>query len=269
VKLDGASYADDLFTEEATRWIRENHRREFFLYLAYTSPHFQYEVPDLGRYAREPWEEAERARAAMVTRLDRDIGNLIALLDDLGVGEDTIIFFSSDNGPRPREERFESTGGLRGRKGRLYEGGIRVPMIVRWPGRVPAKRVSRATWAFWDFLPTCAALTGAELPAGAALDGLPVARLLLGGDAPRREYLYWELTRGRFSQAARFGNMKAVRAGIEEPIELYDLARDPGEQRDVAAKYPTLAVAAGEILRAAHTDAPQWRAFGPASDDEG
>ncbi|RPJ42811.1 MAG: hypothetical protein EHM19_09845, partial [Candidatus Latescibacterota bacterium] len=268
IPLSGRSYSHDLFTREAKEWIRANAERSFFLYLAYTLPHRRYEVPDLGRYASEPWSETEKAYAAMVGRLDRDVGRLVALLKRLGIDENTIVFFSSDNGPRPGLERFDSGGGLRGRKGRIYEAGIRVPMIVRWPGRVPSGKVSGEPWAFWDFLPTSAALARAPVPRGVRTDGLSEAALLAGRPAPHREYFYWELHRGRIAQAIRFGELKAVRHGIDGPIELYDLAADPVEKADIAPSRPEIVRKAREIFSGAREESELWPADGSGLDEE-
>ncbi|MCZ6792621.1 MAG: sulfatase-like hydrolase/transferase, partial [Planctomycetota bacterium] len=182
--------------------------------------------------------------AAMITRLDRDVGRILDLISELGIDERTIVFFTSDNGGYllDRENFFRANGPLRGGKGQLYEGGIRVPMIVRWPGKVRAGVTDDFVWTFWDVLPTLAELTGAKAPEG--LDGISVAPRLLGRPQPEPErFLYWDRVHGHGggpprSQAVRFGKWKAVRPRPKSPLELYDLASDVGETRDVSARHP-------------------------------
>lgn len=261
-------FSHDLFTDEALAFVERNRERPFFLYLAYTIPHANnegkdrgIEVPDLGIYKDEPWPENERAFAAMITRLDRDMGRLFERLAALGIDEQTIVFFSSDNGPHAEgghdAQYFDSNGPLRGIKRDLYEGGIRVPMIVRWPGRVPAGRVSDAIWYGADFLPTAAALAGARPPRG--IDGVNVLPVLLGQkkDLPERT-LYWEFHERGFSQALRRGKWKLVRRGPGAPSELYDLSTDVGEERDLAARHPDVVARLEKLLKNARTESTLW-----------
>lgn len=261
-------YSHDLIVTEALDFIRRHQDRPFFLYLATTIPHANneagregMEVPELGQYADAPWPPAERARAAMITRLDRDVGRLVDRLDELGLGRDTVVFFSSDNGPH-REggsdpEVQDANGPLRGIKRDLYEGGIRVPMIVRWPGRVPAGRVSSVPWAFWDVLPTAAELAGVPAPAG--LDGVSVLPALLGERLVNPPpYQYWEFGERGFEQAVRLDRWKAVRHARTQPVELYDLTCDLGEARDLAATMPELARQLGALMDAAHVDSREF-----------
>jgi arylsulfatase A len=150
-------------------------------------------------------------------------------------------------------------GRLRGFKRSMYEGGLRQACLARWPGAVPAGRVCDDPWAFWDVLPTCAELTGAKPPAGVPTDGLSVLPLLKGGDAPRRDYFYWELHEGGGTiQAVRFGDWKAVRNGPSRPVELYDLKADAGEKTDLAAKHPDPVAKAVKLMADARTDHPDW-----------
>lgn len=259
VELGGKRYSHDLIVDEALAWVKRNKDRPFFLYLPVTIPHAKYEVPDLGPYADKPWTEGQKKYASMMTRLDRDIGRLLALLKDLGLDERTVVFFASDNGSdAPQRAFFDSNGGLRGVKRTMYEGGLREPMLVRWPGQVPAGKTSDAVWAFYDFLPTCAELAGAALPAGHKVDGMSVVPALRGGALPARPYLYWELMEPHFQQAARFGDWKAVRPASGKPVELYDLKNDPAETTDLAAKNPDVLAQAEEILRSARVDSPDW-----------
>lgn len=260
VDLDGKTYSHDLIAADALAWVRENHDRPFFLYLTFTIPHAKLQVPDLGIYEKESWTPEAKTFAAMIARMDRDIGRLLALLKELGLDEKTIVFFASDNGAeRGAMRRFlQSSGPLRGFKRDMYEGGIRVPMIVRWPGSVPAGKTSDDAWAFWDFLPTCADLAGVKPPVDAKLDGLSVLPALLGGPMPRREYFYWELHEPRVKQAVRFGDWKAVRDPIDGPIELFDLKTDPGESHNLAADRPELVTKAETLMKSARTDSPLW-----------
>jgi arylsulfatase A-like enzyme len=261
-------HSHDLFAKEALDFVRRQKDGPFFLYLALTIPHANneagksgMEVPDQGPYAGEDWPENERNFAAMVTRMDKDIGALMALLKELGLDERTIVFFTSDNGPH-REgghdpDFFDDNGPLRGIKRDLYEGGIRVPMIARWPGRVPAGKTSGQVWAFWDFLPTAAALAGGKAPAG--IDGVSVAPAILGGKAAAHPPLYWEFHERGFSQAVRDGNWKAVRkGGPGKPVELYDLAADLGEEKDVAAAHPDVAARLSAFMDAARTESAEF-----------
>lgn len=259
-------YSNDLFTEEALRFIEANRRRPFFLYLAHTAPHANstartMEVPEIEpEYRDKPWPMTEKIFASTITRMDRDIGRIITRLDRLGLGRQTIVFFSSDNGPHREGGHdptfFFSSGGLRGIKRDLYEGGIRVPMIVAWPGKVPSRRVCQEPWAFWDFLPTVADLVGAQIPGD--VDGVSVLPILRGERQVHRPPLYWEFHEGGFSQAARRGDWKAVRRSPGAPVELYALNRDPGETNNAALDYPEVARWMEEFLNTARTDHPGY-----------
>ena len=265
-----AQYSHDLFTREALDFVRRHKDHPFFLYLAYTIPHANneltratrngMEVPSDEPYSGETWPQPQKNQAAMVTRMDRDIGQLFALLKDLGIDQDTIVFFTSDNGPHKEgggdATLFRSAGPLRGLKRDLYEGGIRVPMIVRWPGHIPAGTVSGQPWAFWDFLPTAAEIAGAKVPEG--VDGISILPALLGQPQRSHDYLYWEFHERGFDQAVRLGDWKAVRHGTQRPIELYGLKADIGETRDVAGQNREVVVRVEAILRAARTDSPHW-----------
>jgi arylsulfatase A len=263
-------YSADLIAERALRFIRQHRDQPFFVYAAFTLPHGRFEVPDDEPYAGRDWPQPEKNFASMVTRLDGYVGRIMALLAELNLDRDTIVFFSSDNGGISGEghdvKRFRSNGPFRGEKGSLYEGGIRVPMIVRWPGRIAANTTSDVPWAFWDFLPTVAALAGTRAPDG--IDGISVLPTILGGKAAghersAREFLYWEhqqfdrktsaLRTNAMIQAVRMGDWKAVRPKPGAPLELYDLARDEGETRDVAAVHPAVIARIEGYLRTART----------------
>ena len=253
-------YSHDLMTKEALDFVRRSKDRPFYLYWTTTIPHAKFEVPSLEPYADKPWPEPARAYAAMVTRMDRDIGRLMALLKELDIDGDTLVFFCSDNGGYVAGEArkmFDPQGPLRGNKGNLYEGGLRVPMIVRWPGKVKAGGVSDAAWAFWDFLPTACELAGVAPPKG--IDGISVLPTLLGKEQKaQHEYLYWEFRTRGFAQAVRWGDWKGVRAGTEEPLELYNLGTDLGERTNVAAKHPDVVAKIEGFMAAAHAETEHW-----------
>jgi len=244
-------YSHDMMTEEALSFIDRHHDRPFFLYLPYTIPHANnehhlvnrhgMEVPDYGPFADEDWPEVEKGFAAMVHRMDRDVGRILERLKQYGIAGETLVLFSSDNGPHKEGGHdptfFDSNGPLRGIKRDLYEGGIRVPAIAWWPGRIPPGRTSDHVSAFYDFLPTACEAAGARPPDG--IDGISFLPELLGEDQPTHEYLYWEY---RNKRAVRAGRWKAVwlqtRKKPDAPPELYDLVADVAETTNVAEEHP-------------------------------
>lgn len=262
-------YSHDLFTEEALKYI-DAQDKPFFLFLPYTIPHANneahrfgehgMEVPGLGRYADEDWPEPEKGKAAMISRMDRDIGRLLEKLQQRGMDRDTLVIFTSDNGPHKEggvdPAFFDSNGPLRGIKRDLYEGGIRVPMIARWPGRIEPGTESDHISAFWDILPTFAEIAGAE-PAKNT-DGISLLPTLLGRAQREHKYLYWEFHERGPRQAVRMGKWKAVRMAPERPIELYDLDADIGEKNDIADRHPDVVARVRDILRTAHTNDKKW-----------
>jgi len=249
-------YTHDVIAAETFRFIRENKDNPFFCYVPWTIPHGKYVVPDQGCYKDEPWGGRQKNYAAMITRMDADLGRLFALLEELGIDEKTIVFFTSDNGPNPPFiETFDSNGPFRGVKRQLYEGGIRMPMIVRWPGQVPAGETSDFVWTFTDFFPTAAALGGIEPPGD--LDGMNVLPALRGEKQNAHDHLYWEF-HDPFHQAVRKGEWKGIRFGTEEPIELYNLAVDRGETTDVAKDHPEIVAAMKSIMNEEHVDSVYW-----------
>lgn len=264
IELDGKTYAQNLIQNDLLAWVRKQQEHPFFLFYAVTLPHGKFEIDDQGTYKDKPWSEQEKNYAAMVTRLDSDVGRLLDLLKELKIDDNTLVIFSGDNGSSfpptsPLGKRFEqANNGLRGFKRGLYEGALRQAALARWPGAVPAGRISDEPWAFWDFLPTCVELTGAKLPDGFQPDGLSLVSYLKGGPAPQREYFYWELHEGKPLQAVRFGNWKAVRSAPGNPLELYDLKSDSGEAKNIASAYPELVAKAEQIMRSAHVDSPDW-----------
>ncbi|HVT73679.1 MAG TPA: arylsulfatase [Lacunisphaera sp.] len=256
-----AVYSCDLMADFSVDFVRRHREQPFFLYLPYTIPHERMEVPDLGAYAHQDWPEDARIYAAMVTRLDGYVGRLMAELDRLGLAGHTLVLFTSDNGAvkKNRSTFLGSNGGLRDAKGSVYEGGIRVPMIVRWPGHVPAGRTSAEPWMFMDLYPTFAAAAGLAAPAG--LDGRNVLPVLTGAQETVGERpLYWEFPAGRLWQAVRLGRWKAVREGLDGPVELYDLGNDEAEEHNVAAQHPEVVTRLAAILASSHTPTPYWPA---------
>jgi arylsulfatase A-like enzyme len=256
------AYSHDLITGEALKFIERSKDGPFFLYLAWTIPHAnneapagaKMEVPDLGPYANEDWPESEKAKAAMISRMDGDVGRVVALLKKLDIDDNTVIFFSSDNGPHKEgaDPAFHnSSGPLQGIKRSLHDGGIRVPAIARWPAKVKAGGVSDFAWAFWDFLPTAAEIAGTEAPRG--LDGISIVPTLMGRKQEPHELLYWEFHEGTFTQAARMGKWKAVRRGVDGPVQVYDLSVDVAEAKDVAAEQADIARKMGEAMTNART----------------
>jgi arylsulfatase len=266
----GAVYSQDLIAEEARAFIREHAEEPFFLYLPFTVPHASLQVPEdsLEEYADAfeetpytgsqgylPHPKPRAAYAAMVTRMDREVGRILDLLEELDLAEDTLVLFTSDNGPTfnggTDSEFFDSAGGLRGLKTQLWEGGIRVPLVARWPGRIPPGTVTDLPSAFWDFLPTFAELL--DLPLQVPTDGTSLFPTLGGvrRAQDRHEYLYWEF-QGR--QAVRLGDWKAYKTAASGEFELFDLASDPGETVEVSTDYPQIVARITEILAEARSE---------------
>ena len=262
-------YSHDLFSRAALEFIEEQDG-PFLLYVPYTIPHANneagqfgehgMEVPDYGIYADKDWPEPEKGKAAMISRLDGDIGRILAKLTQRGIDEDTLVMFSSDNGPHKEggvnPDFFDSNGPLKGTKRDLYEGGIRVPTIARWLGMVKPGSTCDHISAFWDVLPTFAELAGAKEPEG--IDGISFAPALLGKSQRKHEYLYWEFHEGSSKQAVRMGNFKAVRRAPSRPIELYNLKSDIGEDNNIADEHPDIVDKARELIDKSRTDADIW-----------
>lgn len=269
VATNKVEFAQDVFTADALRQIAES-RQPFFLFLNYTAPHANneapgfgapgIEVPDLGIYAEKSWPDAEKRKAALITRMDSDIGRILAELKELAIDDKTLVMFTSDNGPHKEggvnPEFFASSGPLKGTKRDLYEGGIRVPLIVRWPGKVKAGSWSDFVGAFWDVLPTLAVLGQTRIPNG--LDGISFVPTLVGRKQPRHAFLYWEFHEGSSKQAVRMGEWKAVRLRPSAPIELYNLETDLGETDNVADQHPEIVKRAATIMREVRTNEDRW-----------
>lgn len=251
-------YSHDLIVDEALAFIRKHHDRPFFVYLPFTIPHTKFQVPELGDYGSNDWQKNHQIQAAMISRMDRDVGRLMALLKELQQDQNTLVIFTSDNGPHGSSgtlQKFQAAGPLRGKKGATYEGGIRVPFVARWPGNIAPGTVSDHPSGFQDMLPTFAELAGGQVPKN--LDGISVVPTLLGkGDQRQHDYLYWELGT---KQGLRKGQWKVVRNNTRTqlgPIELYDLATDIGETTDLADRRPQIAAELARLMQQARHPSP-------------
>ena len=258
-------YSHDLLTKEALGFIESNKTKPFFLYLPYTIPHTKFQVPDLGEYADKDWEKNHKIQAAMISRMDSDVGKILNLIKKFGIDKDTLVIFASDNGAHGAGgtlNKFTASGKLRAKKGTLYEGGIRVPMVARWPGKITAGSVSDHVSAFWDMLPTCCELAKVDVPSGT--DGLSMLPTLLGKSQQQKthKYLYWEIGS---QQALRKGNWKLVRrwngkTGKPRNTELYDLADDIAESKDLADKHPAVVTQMLAVMKSARYNSKEFKA---------
>jgi arylsulfatase A len=269
--LEMKEFSQELFTREVLKFVEDHRDKPFFLYYPVIIPHDNgealpgkrySEVPSFGIYADMPWTEEEKGYAAMISYLDTELGKLFDKLAELGLDENTLIVFTSDNGgDSPGRFRDLSNHPLRGRKRDLYEGGLRVPMIARWKGTVPAGVVSDHVSANWDFLPTFCDLAG--IPAPVTTDGISMAPSLLEkGRQSKHDYLYWEFHEQGKKQAVLKGPWKAVRLNVtgnpRSPIELYNLDADPGETRDISAQHPETAAELTKLMNSSRTEDPNW-----------
>jgi arylsulfatase A-like enzyme len=287
VQYAGRDYAPDRIAEQALRFARENRERPFFLYFPTIVPHLALQVPDdslaeyRGAFEETPYDGGKgylpqrtprAAYAAMITRMDREVGRIVELVKSLGLDGDTIFIFSSDNGPAydnmegTDSDFFASAGPLRGRKGSLYEGGTRVPTIVRWTGHVAAGSESQRVTGFEDWLPTILELTGAGQAVPKGLDGISFAPTLMGKSQPERPFLYREFPDYGGQQSVRMGPWKGVRQNLlpKKPgtpnmhIELYHLIDDVGETKDISAEHADVGVRIEAIMRAEHVASVQF-----------
>jgi len=294
-RFKGKDYAPDLTAEQALRFIRENKDRPFFLYYATTVPHLALQVPDdsLAEYAGKwpdppytggkgylPNRTPRATYAGMITRLDSAVGRMLALLAELGLDDDTIVVFTSDNGPTydgtggSDADFFASSGPLRGLKGSLYEGGIRVPCIVRWKGRIQAGSASDRVTGFEDWLPALLDLAGAATAAPKDVDGISFAPTLRAQQQEPRPFLYREFPAYGGQQCVRIGDWKGIRQKLSPgktgkprmEIELYNLKDDIGEKKDVAAEHPDIVSSIERIMREQHTPSPLFKF--PALDEQ-
>ncbi|MEE2991006.1 MAG: arylsulfatase [Planctomycetota bacterium] len=271
VATEKKEYSHDLIMAEAMKFLDANHKKRFFLYLPLTIPHANnearqagMEVPDFGQYAQLDWPEPQKGHAAMISRMDRDLGVLFQRLKDHGIDEKTIVFFTSDNGPHREggnnSDFNDSNGPLKGVKRDLTDGGIRVPMIVRWPGHIEEGSTSHFAGAFWDVMPTLAELAGTGKQVPGDIDGLSfLPSLLQQGTQTEHEYLYWAFYERGGSRALRSGDWKAVQQPIHSPVRLYDLKEDLGEEVDVAAAHPDLVKKLTGQMDAAYAPSARWK----------
>ena len=271
-------YSHDLVMREALAWVEEQKDSPFFLYLALTIPHANNEatratgdgaeVPEYGVYEGEDWPNPDKGQAAMITRMDRDVGTLLRRLAELGIDDRTLVIFSSDNGPHNESNhdllKFNPSGDLRGIKRDLYDGGIRVPFLARWPGTIEPGQVSDHVGYFGDLMATVGELANVEAPSN--IDSISFAPILQGrlGEQRRHEYLYWEFYEAGSSQAVRLRQWKGVRKPmLTGRLELYDVLRDEGERYDVARNHPDVVTEIEGIMEEAHVPHPNWK---PPSD---
>ncbi|RIH65529.1 N-acetylgalactosamine 6-sulfate sulfatase [Mariniphaga sediminis] len=261
-------YSHNLITDRALQFIRDSHSEPFFLYVAFTLPHFssrsededRFTVPSTEPYGDKNWDEQSKKYAAMVHMLDRDAGRIVDLVDELGMGDNTLIIFTSDNGGHSAIwTDFNTNGPFRGYKGDLTEGGIRVPFIARWSGRIPEGKTSNEIIAFQDMMSTFAELAGVTPPE--TTDGISVVNRLTGKkQAKKHKYLYWDYghCRDRYDQAVRFENWKGIRLGQHAKIQLYDLNNDMGETNDLAESYPEIVSKIEKIMDEAHVPSERY-----------
>ncbi len=274
----GQDYAPERINQQALAFIRDNKHRPFFLYYPTIIPHVALQVPDedLKPYLELGWKDPPFTRdkggytphftpraayAAMISRMDQNVGRVLKLLDELKLADNTIVIFSSDNGTTHLDQEvdytfFSSVGELRGLKGSLYEGGVRVPTIVRWPGHVPAGTTSDRVSGFEDWIPTLLELVGAKDRAPKNIDGISLAPTLLGRSQPPRPFLYREFPSYGGQQSVRVGDWKAIRQNMTQgnlDIELYNLTEDIGEQHNVARQHPDMVEKLAKIMKEQHT----------------
>jgi arylsulfatase A-like enzyme len=267
------TYSNDAFTVQAINYIQQNKDKPFFLYLPYTIPHNEITVPEdskklyenLGwpkkpmtpaHYYHDP--EGNTTFAGMVSRLDGYVGQIMAELKKQGIDDNTLVIFTSDNGPAFNNEFFDANGPLRGSKLTMYEGGIRIPFAARWPSKIKPGTITEQPAAFWDFLPTACEIAG--IKPTKKVDGISYLPTLTGNSKAQKkhDFFYWEVneTQGPL-QAVRMGNWKGI-ARYEQPFELYDLATDMGETTNVADKYPEIAAKIKATMASTRTDNPEF-----------
>lgn len=267
-------YSNDAFTEQAISYIQKNKDKPFFLYLPYTIPHNEITVPEdskkpylnlgwpknpmtPGHYYHDP--EGNTTFAGMVSRLDDYVGKIMAELKKQGIDDNTLVIFTSDNGPAYNNQFFDAAGPFRGGKLTMYEGGLRMPFAARWPAKIKPGTTTDQAVAFWDFLPTMCDIAGIK-PSKKKIDGISYLPTLLGNanDQKQHDFFYWEVneTQGPL-QAIRMGNWKGV-ARYQHPFELYDLSKDIGETTDLAAQHPDIVNKIKALMVSTRTDNPEF-----------
>jgi arylsulfatase A len=287
VKLEGRKGSKERYThhvifERAKNFIRDNKDQPFFCYCPWTPPHDDWQIPDddpvMAQLKDKPWPRGAKVYASMVAMVDRHLGEIFDLLKELEIDDNTVVFFCSDNGGATQfNNLFGSNGPYRGHKTNIYEGGIRVPLIARWPGRIEAGSESDLLWYFADVMPTLADLTGTTKFMPDHIDGLSTVPTLTGRSdkQQKHEFLYWEYTRvgnwakytyekNGLQQAVRMGNWKLVRLKQNRPFELYDLSKDVGEKNNLADKYPEIVKKMTAIAESQHIEpVPQTEPTAP------
>ena len=266
-------YSHDLFTNEALTWIKANKDNPFFLYLPLTIPHANNEgtrifgdgaeVPDYGIYEKENWTKQDKGQAAMITRMDRDVGRLLDLLKELKIEENTLVMFTSDNGPHNEAghnpELFKPAGPLRGMKRTLTEGGIRVPTLAWWPNTIEPNSISDQPFYFGDLMATACDMSHSDTPL--QTDSLSFLPILKGKaeEQKRHKYLYWEFYERTFRQAVVMEEWKLIRSGMDnQRLELYDLKNDIHEDVNLIKKQPAVAQRMLSYMESAHVPHPNW-----------
>ena len=274
-------YSHSIFIDSTLAYLDKPKSKPFFLYLALTIPHANneglltadhgMEVPDLGIYGDNDWPEAEKAKAAMISLMDADVGRILKKLEALGVADNTLVIFTSDNGPHKEggvdPDFFDSNGQLKGKKRDLYEGGIRVPFIARWPGKISENTTSDLPTAFWDMLPTFADLIGDSVDR--ETDGISFLPTLLGKPDTQmvHDYLYWEFAEGNHdAQAVRSGNWKLIHIFKTGSWELYDLSTDIGEENNVISEHPEIVERLKGYMEEAHIYDPDYQLEGEGNE---
>ena len=273
VATSKVEYSHDVIAAEALQKLnsRATDAKPFFLYLALTLPHANneakkegMEVPELGKYANRDWPSPQKGHAAMVTLLDTTVGRVLKLLKERNLDENTLVIFSSDNGPHAEggnDPLFnDSNGPLKGKKRDLTDGGIRVPFIARWPGKIQADSENSFVGGFQDLLPTFAELAQAQKHLPKNLDGLSIVPTLLGqAGQQQHDHLYWAFYEGAAGQALRQGKWKAIQQPYHSPVRLYDITSDPGEEHDLAAEHPALVRELATKLNADNIASDRWK----------
>lgn len=257
-KQSWENYSHTHIANETLKFIEQNKNRPFFCYAAWTPPHGKYVIPSDAPYSNKSWSQMDKNYAAMVTLIDKDVGRVIQKLKELGLEKNTLVIFSSDNGANPEFIKpLGSTGGLRGYKRMLYEGGVRAPLIAYWPGKIKPGTTSDLLTSFVDLMPTAAEMAGVPTPKG--VDGISILPTLLDqSQSARHEFLYFEIYEPFFQQAVRWGDWKGYRLGTAAPLELYNLKADPSEANNVAVANPDIVKQIETILAAEHTPSPHY-----------
>ncbi|BDS05141.1 N-acetylgalactosamine-6-sulfatase [Oceaniferula spumae] len=255
-------YTHYLVVEQTLKFIEDHKDEPFFCYAAWTPPHGSFVIPtddpSLKHYEDKPWGQTIKNYAGMVSLLDQGVGQILAKLKELGIEENTLVIYTSDNGANGQFIKpLQSTGGLRGKKRSLYEGGIRAPMVARWPGKIKAGTKSDLLTSHVDLMATAADIAKTEAPA--KTDGISILPTLLGKDQKQQhKFLYFEIYEGAFQQCVRMGQWKGYRRGTKDPLEIYDLSKDPSESENIAADHPDIAKEIDAIMTAEHTPSPHY-----------